>query len=96
VVSLALVRMPGAMVYVGADFHTVGGLSAQQAVKILKKRVKPDVLPILRQEKPTVLIDPVRAAALKVALPAQMLARKSDGKGGMWEISAQKSASAQP
>ena len=50
--------MPGAMLYVGADFAAVGGLSAMQAVKILKRHMKPDVLPILKLDRPTVLIDP--------------------------------------
>ncbi|HJV61965.1 MAG TPA: ABC transporter substrate binding protein [Albitalea sp.] len=90
VVSLALARVPGAMLYIGADFATVGGLSAQQALKILKRHVKPDVLPILKQDKPTVLIDPERLAALKVALPQAILERKSVGRNGFWEIGAAK------
>jgi putative ABC transport system substrate-binding protein len=90
VVALALARVPGAMLYVGADFATVGGLSATQAVKILKRHVKPDVLPILKQDKPTVLVDPERLAALKVSLPAPLLARKSALKDGFWEIGAAK------
>jgi putative ABC transport system substrate-binding protein len=64
VVSFAMTRMPGAALYVGSDFATVGGLSGQQAVKILKRHVKPDILPILRQEEPTVRVDPERIAAL--------------------------------
>ena len=88
VVSLALVRMPGAMLYVGADFNAVGRLSGVQAAKILKRRVKPDILPILRQEAPTVLLDPQRAAALNVALPASVLERKAEVQGGFWRIGA--------
>lgn len=87
VVSLALVRVPGAALYVGADFATVGGLSAQQAVKILKRHMKPDVLPILKQDQPTLLIDPERFAALKVALPPSLADRKAEAKGGFWQIS---------
>ena len=90
VVSLALVRVPGATLYVGSDFATVGGLAATQAVKILKRHMKPDVLPILRQEEPTVLIDPERMAALKLALPAPALARRSPTREGLWEIPQQK------
>jgi len=90
VISLALVRVPGATLYVGADFATVGALAAQQATKILKRHVKPDVLPILRQEQPTVLIDPERFSALKVALPPSLAERKSEGKGGFWQIGAAK------
>jgi putative ABC transport system substrate-binding protein len=86
VVSFALSRVPGAAMYVGSDFATVGGLSAQQALKILKRHVKPDVLPILRQDKPTLLVDPQRLEALKIALPAPLLERKVAGRNGFWEF----------
>jgi putative ABC transport system substrate-binding protein len=90
VVAFALAPVPGAALYVGADFATVGALSASQAVKILKRRMKPDVLPILRQETPTVLVDPQRAAALKLTLPAALLERKTDAGRGLWKIGAAK------
>ncbi|HAT30227.1 MAG TPA: hypothetical protein DCW29_05055 [Janthinobacterium sp.] len=90
VVTLAMVRMPGAVLYVGADFGFVGNLSGLQAAKILKRRTKPDVMPILKQDTPTVLIDPERLAALKVALPPDMLERASRGKDGFWQIGAAK------
>ena len=64
VVSFAMTRMPGAALYVGSDFATVGALSGQQAVKILKRHVKPDILPILRQEEPMVRIDSGRMEVL--------------------------------
>jgi putative ABC transport system substrate-binding protein len=88
VVSFALVPVPGAVLYVGADFGLVGNLAGTQAVKILKYRKKADVLPILRQENPTVLIDPNRAAALKLTLPPSVLKRKSLRPDGFWEIAA--------
>ena len=50
--------------------------------------MKPDVLPILRQDKPTVLVDPQRAAALKLELPAALLQRKTETARGLWEIGA--------
>lgn len=81
VVSLALVRVPGAVLYVGADFREVGGLAGTQAVKILAKRMKPDVLPILRQARPTVLIDPARARALRIAMPDDALEKKASRDG---------------
>jgi putative ABC transport system substrate-binding protein len=86
VVAFALVRVPGAMLYVGADFAAVGQLSGVQAAKILKRRMKPDVLPILRQEKPTVLIDPARAQALQVSLPASLVERRTPSADGFWQI----------
>jgi len=86
VISFALVRQPGAMLYVGADFHRVGMLSGLQAVKILKRHTKPDVLPILRQEQPTVLVDPERVAALNVTLPAAVVAKHLQVANGFWQI----------
>ena len=80
--------VPGAVLYVGADFGLVGNLAGTQAVKILKYNKKPDVLPILRQEDPMVLIDPKRAAALNLTLPASVLKRKSLRPDGFWEIAA--------
>lgn len=88
VVSFALVPVPGAALYVGADFGLVGNLAGTQAVKILKFRKKADVLPILRQENPTVLIDPNRMAALKVTLSQSVLNRKTLRPDGFWEIAA--------
>lgn len=86
VVTLAMVRVPGAALYVGADFTQVGKLAGVQASKILKRHIKPDILPILRQERPTVLVDPSRLAALNVSLPAQLAARKTEIKNGFWQI----------
>ena len=68
-----MVRVPGALLYVGADFASVGGLSGLQAVKILKRHTRPDVLPILKQDRPTILVDPERVLALNVTLPAHAL-----------------------
>jgi putative ABC transport system substrate-binding protein len=85
VITFALVRVPGAVLYVGADFGVVGGLSGQQAIKILKKNRKPDVLPILKQEEPTVLIDPERVKALNIRLPQEILEKKQL-KDGFWSI----------
>jgi len=86
VVSFAMVRVPGAMLYVGADFRAVGQLSGLQAAKILKRHVRPDILPILRQEQPTVLVDPERLQALKVSLPAAMLEKKTEVRDGFWQL----------
>jgi len=86
VVTLAMVRVPGAALYVGADFTRVGQLAGVQAAKILKRHIKPDILPILRQETPTVLVDPVRMAALNVTLPSALASRKTEVKNGFWQI----------
>lgn len=86
VVTLAMVRVPGAALYVGAEFGKVGALAGQQAAKILKFHTKPDLLPILRQEKPTVLLDPDRIAALDVKLPASVLEAKTATPNGYWQV----------
>ena len=43
VVSFAMVRVPGALLYIGADFASVGGLSGLQAMKIHKRHTRPDI-----------------------------------------------------
>ena len=86
VITFALVRVPGAILYVGADFGVVGGLSGAQAAKILKTHISPDILPILRQEKPTVLIDPLRISALNISLPVSILQRRLQQIDGFWQI----------
>ncbi|CAN5898727.1 ABC transporter substrate-binding protein [soil metagenome] len=86
VITFAMVRVPGAILYIGADFGVVGSLSGLQAVKILKSHKKPDVLPILRQNTPTILVDPERLAALNIALPTSMLEKKSLRENGFWQI----------
>lgn len=86
VVTLAMVRLPGAALYVGADFGQVGQLAGTQAAKILKRHTKPDVLPILRQQTPTVMVDPARLEALQVSLPPALAAHKTDAGNGFWQI----------
>jgi len=88
VVTLAMVPVPGAALYVGADFGLVGSLAGTQAAKILKRRIRTEMLPILRQETPTVLVDPARLAALNVTLPADMASRRTPARNGLWQIDA--------
>lgn len=75
------------MLYVGADFGAVGGLAGKQAVKILKQRKIADTLPILKQETPSVFLDPKRVVALKVQLPQSILDKKTVRPDGLWELS---------
>ncbi|MES2352371.1 MAG: ABC transporter substrate binding protein [Pseudomonadota bacterium] len=86
VVTLAMVRVPGAALYIGADFTQVGRLAGNQAAKILQRHTKPDVLPILRQQNPTVLVDPARMAALHITLPSALADRKTEASNGFWQI----------
>jgi putative ABC transport system substrate-binding protein len=86
VVTLAMVRVPGAALYVGAEFSKVGALAGQQAARILKYHTKPEILPILRQEHPTVLLDPTRIAALDIKLPPAVLEAKTQTSNGYWQV----------
>jgi len=73
VFSLVIDRFPGAVMYIGVDFHTIGTLSGKQAVKILKEGVKPDTLPILRQQDLTIIVDTKLMQSLGIQLPPEIL-----------------------
>jgi len=68
IVSLVTIRIPGAAMYIGPDFETVGALSGQQCMKILKERQKPESLPILSQQNLSVYIDRKVMNALGIPL----------------------------
>ena len=72
-VVLAYVKYPGGILYLGSDFGNIGSLSGKQAVKILKDGVKPDSLPVLRQEDLGVMVDTKEMKALGIELPLQLL-----------------------
>ncbi len=69
--------LPGATLYIGPDFSTVGALSGKQAARIILNKVKPGTLPILRQQELTVLFDPqaVQRHGLKFSPALQQLAK---------------------
>ncbi len=73
VISFALMRVPGAMMYVGSDFQTIGELSADQAVKILKDGAKPESLPVLMQHEPKILVDKNRLTDFNLQLPTDIM-----------------------
>jgi putative ABC transport system substrate-binding protein len=73
VFSYALMKVPGAILYVGSDFTEIGALSGQQAAKILKGEAKPENLPILRQEDLRILVDTRQMKALNWQLPMEIL-----------------------
>lgn len=73
VFSFALMKVPGAILYVGSDFGVIGTLSGQEAVKILKGEAKPDNLPILKQEDLKILVDTKQLKALNWQLPMEIL-----------------------
>ncbi|MCU0576258.1 MAG: ABC transporter substrate-binding protein [Desulfobacterota bacterium] len=71
--SFALMKVPGALLYVGSDFGEIGTLSGQQAAKILKGEAKPEALPILKQEDLRILVDTKMMKALNWQLPMDLL-----------------------
>jgi putative ABC transport system substrate-binding protein len=73
VFSFALMKVPGAILYVGSDFSEIGTLSGQQASKILKGEAKPENLPILKQEDLKILVDTKQMKALNWQLPMEIL-----------------------
>lgn len=73
VISLALMKVPGAIVYIGSDFGVIGSLSGQHAAKILNDGVEPGSLPVLRQEELKIFVDTKQIQALGVQLPMEIL-----------------------
>ncbi|HRW79581.1 MAG TPA: ABC transporter substrate-binding protein [Desulfomonilia bacterium] len=73
VFSFALMKVPGALLYVGSDFGEIGTLSGRQASKILKGEAKPDTLPILKQEDLKILVDTKMMKKLNRQLPMEIL-----------------------
>lgn len=71
--SLCLLKVPGAVLYVGSDFTVIGSYSAQQAVKILAEGAAPGSIPIRRQEDLKILVDIKQMKALGIKLPIEIL-----------------------
>jgi putative ABC transport system substrate-binding protein len=71
--TLVIDKIPGAILYVGVDFDTIGALSGRQSVKILKDGVKPEALPILQQQDLTIMVDTKVMQALNIQLPPEIL-----------------------
>ncbi|MEN6475956.1 MAG: ABC transporter substrate binding protein [Syntrophaceae bacterium] len=66
-------RSRGGVLYIAPDFGIVGGITGKQALKILKEGVKPETLPVARQEKLDIHIDLLELKALNLQLPMQVL-----------------------
>ncbi|HON38276.1 MAG TPA: ABC transporter substrate binding protein [Desulfomonilia bacterium] len=71
--SLVHMKVPGAILYVGAEFPHVGSLAGTQASQILLKGSNPGDLPILRQEDLTIMVDTSRLKELQIELPIEIL-----------------------
>jgi putative ABC transport system substrate-binding protein len=75
VASFALMKVPGAVIYVGSDFGRIGELSGSQALEILLNKKRPEDLPILMQDEPALLLDKSRARALGLEMPPEIIDR---------------------
>ena len=73
IISFMHFKCPGAALYIGSEFTTMGVMAAQQSVKILKEGVSPDSLPILRQEDLTIMVDTSVLDPLDIKLPMEIL-----------------------
>ena len=73
IISFVFQHTKGAVLSVGSDFDTVGELGAQNAVKILKDGMKPETLPILKQEDLKIMVDTERMQALAIQIPMTIL-----------------------
>ena len=78
VFSMALLKVPGAVLYIGSDFGVIGSLSGQQAVKILKEGASPGSLPILKQEELKILVDTRCMKEMNLQLPIEVLQLAKD------------------
>jgi putative ABC transport system substrate-binding protein len=80
VVSLVMTKMPGAILYIGSDFPTVGALAGKQAAQILKKTATTDKLPIARMDQLKIMVDTGAMKDLGIQLPLQILQIAKDVK----------------
>jgi len=63
----------GALLYAGPNFRYIGELSGKQAAQILKEGVKPEDLPILKQEELSIYVDSAIAKNLGLAFSESLL-----------------------
>jgi putative ABC transport system substrate-binding protein len=73
VFSLVHMKVPGAILYVGAEFPLVGTLAGVQASQILEQGADPGSIPILRQDDLTIMVDTSRLQELRIELPIEIL-----------------------
>jgi len=62
----------GAILYIASDFKTVGTLTGKQVLDILKDGLKPEAVPIARQEKLDIFIDRGELKAQGLSLSPQI------------------------
>ncbi len=80
IVSLVMNKVPGAILYIGTDFPTIGSMSGKQAAQILKGSVRADQIPIMRMQDLKVMVDTATMKAMGIPLPMQILQIAKDVK----------------
>jgi putative tryptophan/tyrosine transport system substrate-binding protein len=75
IISLVIADIPGAVLSVGVDLEYIGELSAYQAARILKEGIKPEALPILKQNDLTIKVDEGLMKDFGVELPQELRSR---------------------
>jgi len=63
----------GALLYIAPDFRVIGKLTGDHVTKILKDKVKPENLPVARDENLNVIVDLESSKKLGIDLPIQIL-----------------------
>ena len=63
----------GGIIYVSADFTTVGGLAGKQALKVVQEGCRPEDLPVLFQDDLNIQVDLEAASRIGVELPLEIL-----------------------
>lgn len=63
----------GSFLYAAHDFTLIGNLTADQAAQILTKGVKPETIPVARQDGLNILVDMEASKKLGIELPIQLL-----------------------
>lgn len=78
VLSLVHMKVPGALLYIGAELPLSGALAGKQAAKILMEGADPGGLPILKQDDLTIIVDTDKLKALQIELPMEILMLAKD------------------
>ena len=63
----------GSLLYIAPEFRTIGDLTSDQTARILNDKLKPEDIPIIRQENLIIIVDLDAAKKLGIDLPLQIL-----------------------
>ncbi len=66
-------EIKGSLLYIAPEFRVIGDLTSDQVARILNDKLKPEDVPIIRQENLTIIVDLDAAKKLGIDLPLQIL-----------------------